>query len=196
MPADRGDPPALGVPLAVGALVVAGLAMALLPQHVGSITRLMVAACAAAALSLPLFRANRDVVDAPSSVFERVTWKREADDGVPGLGALRNSLNTTGPVTRVPLPPTVHRQLAAIVTAALDRHGIDPADRAQRGRLSPMTWAVLDAERARRVDSDRRPPEYRVNPAASAQVVHAVLDDLARLDVGPATPPHSLQGER
>jgi len=193
--ADDREPPALGAPLAVGALVVAGLAMAFLPQHVGSITRLMLAAGAAAALSLPLFRANRAIGDAPSSIFERVTWKREADDAVPGLGALRNSLNTTGPATRVPLPPTVHRQLAAIVAAALDRHGIDPTDRAQRGRLSAVTWSVYDAERARRGDG-APPPQYRVKPTASAQVVHAVLDDLARLDAGHAAPPQNLQGAR
>lgn len=186
MPADQkppAEPPALGAPLAAGALVVAGVTVALLPQHVGSIVRLLLCALAAAALSVPLFRATRDAAEVPPSVFERISWRRQVDDGVPGLGPLRTSLHTTGPASRVPLPPTVHRQLAAIVASALDRHGIDPLDRSQRHRLSATTWSVVDADRARRLNSDHR-PEYRINPNASAQLVHVVLDDLRRLDEG------------
>jgi hypothetical protein len=188
MPADR-ETPALGAPLAAGAVVVAGLVAAFLPQHVGSISRLLFGALAVSALSLPLFRAVRAAADTRSSVFERIRWRRSTEDGVPGLTALRNSLHTTGPTTRVPLPPTVHRQLAAIVTVALDRHGIDPANPAHRRRLSATTWTVVDAERARRANSDHR-PEFRVTPVASARMVHTVLDDLQRLDDGLA-PAHA-----
>jgi hypothetical protein len=177
-----------GAPMAAAALVVAGAAVAVVPQHAGSVIRLLLGALAVAALSLPLYLVARSAMDTPSSVLERVAWRRQQEDGVPGLGSLRSSLRTNGIVTGAPLPPTVRRQLAAIVATAVERHGLDPRDPQQRSRLSPATWAVLDADRARRPEHERR-QEYRIKPAATAQLVHAVLDDLQRLDEGLAPRP-------
>lgn len=191
-----------GVPVAVGAMVVAGAAVALLPQHAASILRLMLATIALALLTLMLRptpgRTWRwdDEGDGTESVFEREgRYGRLRSRDVPGLSPIRNALQEKrAPRDGPPVPWAVRRRLLTVAAAAFDRQGIDLLDPAQSGRaraqVSRSTWNVLAGAMA-----PPQPPQpgwgnrqQSVSPAATAGLVHAVLDELERLGGAPGDP--------
>jgi hypothetical protein len=175
--------------VAAAGLVVAGGLIVLLPQHTTTLLRLLLATIAVAMLALVVY-ASRLRADLFDSVFERDgRGGRLRSYAVPGLPAIEGSLRElTVPAHGTPLPPGTRRRLFSLATSVLDRDGLDLSDPAQlelaRARVSPLTWTVImDELRPGPPPKGRR----RVSPAASAELVHAVLDDLHRIDTGSRT---------
>lgn len=200
-PDDEGSGPVsmLGAPVAAAALVVAGGLILLHPQHAVTFLRLLLGTVAVAGLGL-LLHSVRQRTRPFDSIFERDGRSaRLRSQAVPGLPAIEGSLReATVPAYGTPLPPGARRRLFALAVTVLDRDGVDVLDPAQQAaaqaRVSPLTWGVIVDELSR-VGVPRPRGRRRTTPAATAEVVHAVLDDLQRLASGatpsaaPAPPP-------
>jgi hypothetical protein len=172
--------------MAAATALICGVLVVAMPQHALSILRLGIVTAAAAACLFAL------VVNAPPtwwlSPFDRSGRRRRGRGSGGDVAWIRSRLG--GRRQRIaggrPLPAGTVQLLQPLIESALERQGIDPADRASlasAGRLvSPTTLAVLRAgERRgrwfRTVRPDRR---------GTAEAVHAVLDDLDRLRAGGA----------
>lgn len=86
------------VPLAVGAVAVAGLALAVVPQHAASVARLLAATlvgCGALVAVVELFRADLDGAGATTapSALDRPAAPPVRPMEAPGLGAARRALH-------------------------------------------------------------------------------------------------------
>lgn len=188
----RGDPNGSGASallLAAGALVIGGVAAAVMPQHAATLLRLVVSTIAVAAglhvlgvnvpegvgggwVRSPFGRSARASAAArPSDETDRIRAK---------LSARRQPV-AGGP----PLPPDTLRLLQSVGRSMLERQGFDPRDAARMAgatrRLSPVTRAVLAEEPLKLPDwrATRRPDVRR-----TAEAVHAALDDLEDLQRG------------
>jgi hypothetical protein len=104
----------------------------------------------------------------------------------------------------VELPWGTAAQLNRSIKAALERRGINMADASHRAAaktvVSPLTWAVLMYSRSKA--RDEHPVSLRANGPKVARIVHAVLDDVDRLQGegerrrGPQSTPQATRGAR
>jgi len=113
-------------PLALGAIALAGVAVAVVPQHAASIARLLAAtivACAALVAAVELLRADLDVAGAttPPSALDRPPAAPMRPMEPPGLAAARRSLHqrATPPGALRPTP----EEVAAAARLVLDELG-------------------------------------------------------------------------
>lgn len=163
--------------IAAAAVVIAGLLIVLAPQHAPSIVRLgLVTVAAAAGLYTLAQRAPPAWWLSPFEQLRTTPARVESDE----IGWIRAKLSA--PRQRLadgtPLPPETVRLLQPLIESALQREGIDPADRHAAGRmLSSQTRAVLTWHPPKR----RLGLSLRSDPRATADIVHAVLNDLERL---------------
>jgi hypothetical protein len=182
----------LGAPVAAAALVVAGGLILLHPQHAVTFLRLLLGTIAVAGLGL-LLHAVRQRARPFDSIFERDgRGGRLRSQAVPGLPAIEGALReATVPAYGTPLPPGARRRLFSLAVTVLDRDGVDVLDPSQQpaaqARVSPLTWGVIVDELSR-VGVARPRGRRRTTPAATAEAVHAVLDDLQHLASGSARP--------
>lgn len=146
-----------------------------------------------------------------TSPFRRVRLPEEPRVEPPEIERTRNHLDgqrlvfsrerRSGPTDAAlaqlpPVPPEVVRRLARILRASLNHQGVD-ATAAQQGalqaNLSPLSWAVLSADQFRQTgetsrDKRARPRYLAADAGQVSQVVHAVLDDVDRLQNGGRQP--------
>jgi hypothetical protein len=179
--------------VASAALVLGGLMLLLRPQYAVSIVQLVLVTIAAAA-GLYAFAVN-----APAawwlSPFEgtgRAVRRRRGYDETDRIRATmsgRRQEFAQGPA----LPPETVRIIQPLIRAAVQREGLDPADRESRetarSMLSPLSYGVLMS------DARKRPPWFRMLPPderTTADVVRRVLDDLERLADGVADVPKQI----
>jgi hypothetical protein len=96
-----------------------------------------------------------------------------------------------------PLPPAVLRQMQPVIAAALNLDPRDPTQlAAARGRVSPLTFAVLTCVPMERPSWLRT---VRPDPPRVAEAVHRILDDLGLpatgdLDAHPSVDPIAARG--
>lgn len=171
--------------IAAAAVVMGGVLIIALPQHGLSIIRLVIVTVAAAAGLYAL------VLNAPAtwwaSPFDRkirAGSKRHASDELDWIRSTlsgRRQRLENGPA----LPPEILRLLQPLIEVALEREGIDARDSAwpdsARRLLSAETWAVLTTEPL------KWPPRHRTrrpDKRKTAELVHAILDELDRLGSG------------
>jgi hypothetical protein len=174
--------------MAAATALICGVLVVAVPQHALSILRLGIVTAAAAACLYAL------LLNAPPtwwlSPFDRSGRRRRGRGSGGDVAWIRSRLG--GRRQRIaggrPLPSGTVQLLKPLIEATLERQGIDPADRASlapaRRLVSPTTLAVLSA-------GERRARWYRtVGPdrRATAEAVHAVLDDLDRLRTGGVAP--------
>jgi hypothetical protein len=186
------------LPLAAAAVVVAGAAVAVVPQHTLSIVRVLVATVAVVALVAALVTRLRGIDQAgpdarpTRSPFESTTERRRTRRDQPAsLARVRGEIGDG--VVRADLAPLstlAARRLATVVTTALEREGLDVRDPAHqaavRARLSPQALAAITADRAFRRPSGAAPhPRRSASAQEIAATIHAVLDEVER----PQTPP-------
>ena len=186
------------LPLAAGAVSVAGAAVAVVPQHTLSIVRVLVATVAIVALVAALVARLRGIDHAgpdarlTRSPFESTTARGRTRRGQPAsLARVRGEIGDG--VVRADLAPLstlAARRLTTVVTTALEREGLDVRDPAHqaavRARLSPQALAAITADRAFRRPSGAAPhPRRSASAQEIAATIHAVLDEVER----PQTPP-------
>lgn len=162
--------------IAAAAVVIAGLLIVLAPQHAPSIVRLaLVTVAAAAGLYALAMRAPPAWWVSPFEHLRMTAGRAESDE----IGWIRAKLSA--PRQRMadgtPLPPETVRLLQPLIESALQREGIAPAEAAAGRLLSPRTRAVLTWQPPKR----RLGLSLRADPRATADIVHAVLNDLERL---------------
>jgi hypothetical protein len=177
--------------VAAAALVIGGVLLVALPRHALSIVQLVVLTAATATAVYALA-----VNVPPTGWMSPFKWMspfggtvRPVRDELSSreTDAIRSKLSGRRiPVAGAPpMPPEALRVLKPLIRSALDL-GPDDSVRtgAQNARLSPLTWSILRCE----IDTTLgwlgtvRPNEREV-----AEVVHHVLDELARLDAGGQT---------
>lgn len=177
--------------VAAAALVIGGAITMLMPQYGASVLRLVIVTAAAAACVHAL---TLNVPVTWSSPFDGATRKRSGTpthtDGVEWtrsrLSARRQTM-AKGP----PLPPEILRILQPLIRTSIGQNDPYVEDRKHAARfrraLSPLTWAVLNA------DGLKQPHWFQTrwpNPREVATVVHRVLDDLESLAAGGGGPHH------
>ena len=190
--------------VAAGAVVVAGVAIAVVPQHAVSIAGVLLATLAGCAVvgAAVAFTATLDVrqpmPDGPRSPFETTTVRaRFHRDQPASLSRVRGELAPgTVRADLAPLSALPARRLRTIAAAALERDGIDLADPAHaealRARLTPHALAAITADRTL-----TRQPGRPLHPRRSASAdevaatVHAVLDELDRPPAPQEAPAHA-----
>lgn len=167
--------------VAAAAVLIGGLLVIVLPQHAGSIIRLViVSAAAAAGLYALTLHAPAAWWASPLDRKPLRRGRRPADE----VAVIRASLS--GRRQRIaygpPLPPETVRLLQPLIRGALERAGHDdPGEEgveSARRPLSPTAAAVLAAEPL------SHPPWFRtVRPDArtTAAAVHRILDELDAL---------------
>ena len=179
--------------LAAGAVVVAGVTAAVVPQHALGITRVLVAAVALVALGaavadrLAPYDTEGLATGAAHSPFETATRPRSLTRDVPSsVSRIRGEL-ATGPVRAdlAPLSPLAARRLAAIAEATLAREGLSHGDpdegAAAQASLSPQAWAAITAHRTGRPRAgERAAPRRTARADEIAATVHALLDEIER----------------
>ena len=118
--------PARSLPLVLGAVALAGLAVAVVPQHAASIARLLVATvvgCGALVALVELFRADLDAAEAAvaPSALDRPPAAPLRPMEPPGLAAARRTLHqrATPPGATRPSP----EEVAAAARRVLDELG-------------------------------------------------------------------------
>jgi len=177
--------------VAAGALVIGGMLAVWLPRFGVSIVQLVIVTVAAAAalhtlaVGVPQWSATGWWL----SPFDRTRAPGSERQGRGELDRIRARLS--GRRQRVPggdpMPPEVLRLLQPLIRFALERQGLDLRSEAHRSAarrlLSPLTWAVLEAEPLRQPYGLRTLWPNRRQVAAS---VHAVLDDLERTSLAPS----------
>ena len=169
------------VPLAAAEVAWGGIAVAVVPQHAGSIGRLLVGsvvACGALVAVVAVARgeaAGRSATAAPSPL-EVAPSPPVPAIGAPGLASARRAL--TGQATgegEVPLTPAAWERLAVVAVVGFARRGIDidnPTTReAARRSVSPAVWSALTTPPS---VAGRRP----ATPEAVAAAVNRVLDEV------------------
>lgn len=174
--------------IAAAVVLFAGLLLIALPQHGGTILRLVLVALAATAA---LHALTAIVPEGSVTGWWRSPFERGAADALarPSGEIARMRAKMTGRRQRIrggrPLPPETVRTLQPLIAVALERAGIDPGDPSQRQavrrRVSPLTWAVLNSDPLYlpRWYETRAPDERQ-----AADVVRRVLDDLERIAAG------------
>ena len=176
--------------IAAAAVLIGGLISLILPQHGASILRLVIVTIAAAAgVHALAVRAPPAWWRSPFDQARNRRGRKERDE----IDWIRSKL--TGPRQRITrgraVPPETLRLLQPLIESALEREGLDPTDGASvesaRDLLGPLTQVVLASDPLKRGSRLRM---VRPDAAATAVVVHAVLDDLARLSDG-SRPLHS-----
>ncbi len=183
-------------PLVVAQLVIAGLAVAAVPQHATSIARVALAAIGAS-MAVVLVRRLRGEAEEPWSPFERPGGPPRRREEPPGLSSIRSSM-TSDQLVRAdvwPLTPGIQQRARAVAAMVADqRGGVDLDDEAQRPAatraLSPEVVAAVTAVRPRLSSPDV--PMRRPRPGEVAEVVHAVLDRLDVVPPLPFRPPRSI----
>ena len=182
--------------VAAAALVIGGVLLVALPRHALSIVQLVVLTAATAA-ALYALAANVP----PTGWMSPFKWMspfvgtvRPARDELSSheTDAIRSKLaGRRIPVAGAPpMPPEALRVLKPLIRSALDLGPDDSVRTAARNaRLSPLTWSILRCETDTTLGwlGMVRPNEREV-----ADVVHHVLDELARLDAGGRTTPATL----
>jgi hypothetical protein len=173
--------------IAAGAVVIGGTLVLAMPQHAGTIVRLVIVTVAAAAALYALgFNAPPrwwlSPFDRSGATVGTRTGSREIDRVRSELSGWRQRIPGGSP-----LPPEVVRMLQPLIEVAIERAGLRPGDRRVTGTtrtpLSPLIRGIL------RTDSSTRPPWYRmVRPDRRevAATVHRVLDELDRIAAGAA----------
>ncbi len=194
-------PGASALSIAAGAVVVAGAAMIVWPQHAVSVARVLVATVAIVALVAATIVGLHGIDAAPAdhtrppSPFESTAPSRRFHRDQPAsLGRVRGDIGYG--IVRADLAPLsalAARRLTTVVTTALAREGLDVADpdhaAAVRARLSPQALTAITADRAMRRPAGRTPPPRREASAEEiATTVHAVLDELDRPPSSPGAP--------
>lgn len=189
--------------VAAGALVVAGVAMAAVPQHAVSIARVLLVAVAVGAVAeavaalLGTVEARQPDLTAPPSPFETTDRPaRFVRDQPASLSRVRGEIGHG--VVRADLAALSSlpaQRLRTIAAVTLEREGIDMADPAHadalQARLSSQAVAAITADRTL-----RRRPGQPVHPRRSASAeevaatIHAVLDELDRPPAPQETPAH------
>ena len=169
-------------------LLIGGALLVLLPERAVAILQLMLASVAVAAavhvLVIVVPEWSGGLSWSPFAGGRRpevqVTESKEVDRIRAMLSGRRQKL---GHGSAVP-PETVHL-LTPVIRSALEREGLDPDDpdrsEVARAAVSPLTWSVL------RTEPQNWLPWYRgrrASDAATAEVVHHVLDDLERFAKG------------
>lgn len=180
--------------VAAATLVIAGVLAFLFPQHGMNIARLVLVTFAAVAglHSVAVIAPEDSVTGRWTSPFDRTAPAGSEPPRSGETDRIRSQL--AGRRQRIRdgrrLPPAVVRLLHDLITVALRRSGLDPDDEAQRaairGRLTPLTWAVLTS------DPLSPPRWYRMrwpDRRRTADLVHRVLDDLDQLAPGHAEIP-------
>ncbi|MEJ7845602.1 MAG: hypothetical protein WKF93_08150 [Acidimicrobiales bacterium] len=183
-------------PLVMAQLVIAGLAVAAVPQHATSIARVALAAIGAS-MAVVLVRRLRGEAEEPWSPFERPGGPPRRREEPPGLSSIRSSM-TSDQLVRAdvwPLTPGIQQRARAVAAMVADqRGGVDLDDEAQRPAatraLSPEVVAAVTAGRPRSSSPDV--PMRRPRPGEVAEVVHAVLDRLDVVPPLPFRPPRSI----
>lgn len=197
--------------VAAAGVMFGGLAMVVVPQHALTIAQLMVMTAAVAAALHVLFavvlsETSSGPRDAGpygrwarlSSPFRRVRLPEEARSEPPEVERTRNYLSGQRLVYATaglpPLPPEVVRRLARSLRVSFVQRGVDLREPAQQGALSPLSRAVLVAEqeeqsRGKERGRRHRPRYQAADNAQVSSVVHAVLDDIDRLENGGAVSP-------
>lgn len=190
--------------VAAGAVVVAGVAIAVVPQHAASIIGVLLAtlaACAVAGVSLSILAAvdaGQPHPSGPRSPFETTTTRiRFHRERPASLSRVRGEI-TQGMVRAdlAPLSPLPARRLYTIAATRLAREGIDLADPAHadavRARLSPEAVAAITADRTLARQPGRpHHPRRSASAAEVAATVHAVLDELDRPPAPQETASHA-----
>jgi hypothetical protein len=184
-------------PLVAASVVVAGTAVAIVPQHTVSILRLLVVTvllAVAATVGVAVLGPGGRLaggLHGSASPFERPSRRTGGQPDPPGLGVIRSSLREDSLPAGRPLSASAERRLGIVARSVLDRTGIDlrdpPQAAAVRAAVRPATWAVLAGLASSRPAADPHAPPTRhrrprpADVAAAAEVVHTVLDDLDRL---------------
>ena len=169
------------VDVAAGALLLGGLLVVAVPQHAGTIVRIVAVTFAAIAalyvvtVHVPEWRATWW-----RSPFNRTDQRRRPQPRSEELKRIRASMaGRRVPLENgSPLPPETLRLLQPLIRVALEREGHSATSEHALNRLSPVTRSVLD------IDPRRHQPWYRTrrpDEREVAEAVHAVLDDLDRL---------------
>lgn len=190
--------------VAAGAVVVAGVAAAAVPQHAVSIARVLLATVAITAL-VGAVDALLGSVDArqPSptdqrSPFETTTARARFHRELPAsLTRVRGEI-IPGTVRAdvAPLSSLPAQRLRTIAATTLEREGIDLSDPAQaaavRARLSTGALAAITADRSlpRRQRQDPH-PRRTASAEEIAATIHAVLDELDRPLIAQEAPAHA-----
>lgn len=187
--------------IAAGAVVVAGAATAVWPQHAMSVARVLVATVAVIALVAAIGAGLHGIDSAPAdptrppSPFESTATRRRFHRDQPSsLVRVRGEIGYG--VVRADLPPLsalAARRVAIVATTALAREGLDLADpdhaAAVRARLSPQALTTITADRAMRPPAGQAPhPRRQAAAEEIAATVHAVLDEVERPPSSPGAP--------
>lgn len=186
--------------VAAAAVLIGGVLATVLPQHAMSIVQLVIVTVA---VSTGLYALAVHVPSAGwispfkwMSPFGRAAYpgrrRRRSDE----LRSIRLKLSgrrqpiENGP----PMPPVTLRLLKPLIASALD---LDPSEEppppSARGRVSPLTWAVLTSQPLRRPRWFRT---LRPNEREVTQTVHSVLDELDRLKAGASDPKGSINSSQ
>lgn len=180
------------VNIAAGALLIGGIVALAFPRHALSVLQVVIVSIAAGAGVFAL--AAHVPPTGWISPFKWMSPFHAAGAGPPTgratdedawirarLSGRRQPLEGGGA-----LPPDTLRLLKPLVEAALEVDGGQKARIASaRGRVSRVTWAVLNAEPLKR---PRWLQTEGADPDAVAELVDRVLDDVERLGVGGPAP--------
>jgi hypothetical protein len=176
-----------------GAVVVAGVAIAVAPQHALSVVRVLLATTAICALvgAVDAFLATVETRQPgpgdPPSPFESTTTRpRFHRDQPASLSRVRGEIGQS--VVRADLAPLSAlpaQRLRTLAITVLEREGIDLTDPAHadavRARLSPQALAAITADRSlRRRGGQPDHPRRSASAEEVAATIHAVLDELDR----------------
>lgn len=190
--------------VAAGAVVIAGVAIAIVPQHAVSIAGVLlatVAGCTVVGAAIVFATTIDPRQPEPSryrSPFETTTTRARFHREQPAsLSRVRGELTTsTVRADLAPLSALPARRLRAIAAATLEREGLDLADPAHaegwQARLSPHAVAAITADRTLSRQPGR--PVYPRRSASAEEVaatVHAVLDELDRPPAPQEIPTHA-----
>jgi hypothetical protein len=179
-------------PVAAGAVIAAGVATVVVPQHAVSIGRVLLAALGAIALAgagvAVLGRVDPAASAVPAaSPFERATVRRRFHRDRPAsLTRIRGEITQhTVRADVAPLSALPARRLRTVADTVLEREGLDlsdgPAGAAARERLTPAAVTALTADRSLRPVRGRPTHPRRTASALEiAATIHAVLDELER----------------
>lgn len=190
--------------VAAGAVVVAGVAIAIVPQHAVSVAGVLlatVAACVVAGATVALMdRIDSRLPDAtgPRSPFEATTTRQRFHRDLPAsLTRVRGEITrSTVRADLAPLGTLPARRLHSIAATTLEREGIDLADPAHAGavraRLSPHALAAITADRTLARQPGRQLyPRRSASAEEVAATIHAVLDELDRPPTPQEGPAHA-----
>lgn len=162
-------------PVALSTVAVAGVAVAVVPQHAASLAALAAATVVVVlALFLLVLAGPLVTADPPSTALDVPRAGHAPGLDPQGLRDARRDL--AGRCREGALPPAVWERLVVAAVLRLQRCGVDidsPATRDQgRALLRPDTWSLLVS-----------PPRSgtAAAPAAVAATVHRTLDELDAL---------------